>query len=89
MPQNCHSSNGFRRIGLVPAVRALEYPNFVFMLFHYAKIVVTAIAKEIAATAFQSISNTHTSNMFILKITTSILSFILLEILGRTALCLL
>ena len=29
-----HPSGRFRRIGLVSAVRTLEYPDFVFMLFH-------------------------------------------------------
>jgi len=34
MPRSRHPTGRFRRIGFVSAFRALEYPDFVFMLFH-------------------------------------------------------
>lgn len=63
-----HSATGFSGIRNISAVRALENPDFVFVFSHYAKIATIAIANAIADTAFQSISNCHTSNMFIFKI---------------------
>ena len=34
VPRSGHPSGRFRRIGLVPTVGALEYPDFIFVLFH-------------------------------------------------------
>ena len=63
-----HSATGFPGIRNVSAVRALENPDFILVFSHYAKIATIATANAIADTAFQSISNCHTSNMFIFKI---------------------
>ena len=34
MPRSSHTSGRFRRISPIPAIGALKYPDFVFMLFH-------------------------------------------------------
>ena len=57
MPRSSHTSGGFRRIGLVPAVRALEYPDFVFVLSHYIALDIlnasaTSLSVSPASTSF-------------------------------------